>query len=314
MLRKIVIFLLSLVITNVLYAHDFCNMQDSLGDKVVLKKPARRIISLAPNLTEIVYAVGAGKRLVGVSKYSDYPQAAKKIPVVATYNDINIERIISLKPDLVLAWQGGNPITQLNNLRKLGIPVYVSSFANVTDVAKNIAIIGRLTGTAVNAKNVAKTFMQTYTKLQRKYSHKQPITVFYELSLQPLMTLNARSLVGQVIKLCGGENIFAKMSILVPHVNLANVLQANPQVIFISGQMQDDADILRQWQEYRQLRAVKNKYIFTINPDLLERYGPRILQGAQQVCTYLDSVRQKQNLQPNLHYAWRMTKTHRFLA
>lgn len=314
MLRKIVIFLLSLVITNVLYAHDFCNMQDSLGDKVVLKKPARRIISLAPNLTEIVYAVGAGKHLVGVSKYSDYPQAAKKIPVVATYNDINIERIISLKPDLVLAWQGGNPITQLNNLRKLGIPVYVSSFANVTDVAKNIAIIGRLTGTAVNAKNVAKTFMQTYTKLQRKYSHKQPITVFYELSLQPLMTLNARSLVGQVIKLCGGENIFAKMSILVPHVNLANVLQANPQVIFISGQMQDDADILRQWQEYRQLRAVKNKYIFTINPDLLERYGPRILQGAQQVCTYLDSVRQKQNLQPNLHYAWRMAKMHKFLA
>jgi iron complex transport system substrate-binding protein len=283
---------------------------DAVGDKLILNKPARRIISLAPNLTEIVFAAGAGKYLVGVSSFSDYPLVAKNIPVVATFNDLDMEKIVSLHPDLVVAWQGGNPLRQLNQLRKLGIPVYVESFSKITDIPKNILAIGKLTGTNITARKAANKFMHTFTKLKHNYAHKKPVKVFYELSLQPLMTLNERSLVGQVIHLCGGKNIFATTRTLAPHVNVASVLAANPQLIFVSKQA-DDVQAIKIWNAYQQLTAAQKHHIFTVDSNRLERYGPRILEGAQQVCADIDMVRKKGDA---IDYAHHENKFSKFLS
>jgi len=272
---------------------------DIAGDKLILNKPARRIISLAPNLTEIIFAAGAGKYLVGVSSFSDYPQVAKNIPVVATFNDLDMEKIVDLHPDLVVAWQGGNPLKQLNQLRKLGIPVYVESFSKITDIPKNILAIGKLAGTNVTARQAANKFMHAFAQLKHNYAHKKPVKVFYELSLQPLLTLNDRSLVGQVIHLCGGKNIFATTRTLAPHVNVASVLAADPQLIFVSKQT-NDVQAIKSWNAYQQLTAAKKHHIFTVDSNKLERYGPRILEGAQQMCADIDMVRQTANAH---HYA-----------
>jgi len=284
-------------------------IHDAVGDALILAKPARRIISLAPNLTEIIFAAGAGKYLVGVSSFSDYPRDAKNIPVIATFNDLDMEKIVNLHPDLVVAWQNGNPLRQLNQLRKLGIPVYVESFSKIADIPKNILAIGKLAGTENKARKAADKFMRELAQLQHHYAHKKPVKVFYELSNQPLMTLNERSLVGQVIHLCGGENIFATTSALAPHVNIASVLAANPQLIFISKQTNDQATKI--WNAYQQLAATKKHHIFTIDANALERYGPRILQGAQQMCADIDIVRQTESTH---HYAKHVNKLSAFLT
>lgn len=260
---------------------------------LVIAQSAQRIVALSPNLTEIVFAVGAGKKLVGVSSFSDYPKAAKEIPVVATFNDLDIEKIISLHPDLVLAWQGGNPSEQLNQLKRLGIPVYVASFHQITDIPKNILFIGRLVGAHTTALKVANKFVQNYLRLKNNYANKKSIKVFYELSWQPLMTLNKKSMVGQVINLCGGKNIFADTSIIAPHVGVASVLAADPQLILVSKQAGFGDLAVKGWGDYPQLNAVKNHHVFVVDSVVLERSGPRILQAAQQVCAAIDSVRAK---------------------
>lgn len=258
---------------------------------IVIAQSAQRIIALAPNLTEIVFAVGAGKKLVGVSSFSDYPKLAKKIPVVATFNDLDIEKIVSLHPDLVLAWQEGNPSGQLNRLRKFGIAVDVVPFNKITDIPKNILEIGKLVGAQATARKVANKFIKNYLRLKNSYAHKKPIKLFYELSWQPLMTLNKKSMVGQVIDLCGGKNVFADTSIIAPHVGVASVLAADPQLILVSKQAGFGNVAVTGWNDYPQLYAVKNHRIFTVDSVALERAGPRILPAAQQVCAAIDLVR-----------------------
>jgi iron complex transport system substrate-binding protein len=280
---------------------------DAVGDKLIFNKPARRIVSLAPNLTEIIFAAGAGKYLVGVSSFSDYPKAAKNIPIVDTFNDLDVEKIVSLHPDLVIGWQGGDPLKQLYQLRKLGIPVYVESFSKITDIPKNILTIGKLAGTDITARQAANKFMRTFAKLKHNYAHKKPVKVFYELSLQPLMTLNDRSLVGQVIHLCGGKNIFATTRTLAPHVNVASVLAADPQLIFVSKQT-SDVQAIKSWNAYQQLTAAQKHHIFTIDSNRLERYGPRILEGAQQMCADIDVVRQENPKNDYAHHSHGFSK------
>lgn len=277
-------------------------IHDAVGDEFILKKPVRRIISLAPNLTEIIFAAGAGKYLVGVSSFSDYPKAAKNIPVVATFNDLDMEKIVNLHPDLVVAWRDGNPLRQLNQLRKLGIPVYVESFSKITDIPKNILAISKLAGTEITARKSANKFMCELAQLKHHYAHKKPVKVFYELSMQPLMTLNERSLVGQVIHLCGGKNIFANVSALAPRVDVASVLASDPQLIFVSKQA-GDVQAIRSWNAYQQLTAAQKHHIFAVDANTLERYGPRILQGAQQMCADIDVVRQQEAKNNGVHHA-----------
>ncbi len=283
-------FLLGFPMANV-YAD--IRLVDDAGNTVSLENPARRIISLAPHITELLYAVGAGGFVVGTVSYSDYPEAAKKLPRVGSYNAFDLEAIMALQPDLVVAWKSGNPDGPVKKLQELGIPVYFSEPQALEDVAHNLRQLGALAATQKVAQVASDDFIAQLKKLQIRYQTLQPVSVFYQIWHQPLMTVNGEHIISQVISLCGGRNVFASLPMLAPKISLEAVLAENPEVIVGGGVAAVNPNWKQQWLQWPQMYAVKNKSLFYINPDLIQRHTPRILQGAAILCEKLNSVRER---------------------
>ncbi len=274
--------LLLFLISTLVHAH---TVTDDVGQQVVLKHPAQRIISLAPDLTELLFAAGAGDRIVGVMQGSDYPAAAKKIPRVANYQSVNIEAILALRADLIVVWTQGN---LAEKLKRLGIPIYRSQQEKLTDIPATLKRLGYLAGTEKIANRAAEDFLQRYTQLQKTYANKKPLTVFYQVWMQPLITVSKSSWINEVISLCGGRNIFADLKGAAPAVNLEAVITANPDVIIGTDTPRDWQKI---WRTWKQLNAVLNNHIYSVNPDWVERAGPRILDGVASICRDLALAR-----------------------
>ncbi len=268
------------------------SVTDDSGATVRLERPAQRIVSLAPHATELLFAVGAGGRIVGAVEFSDYPEAARRIPRVGGYNRLDVERIVALRPDLVVAWQTGNPAGTLARLRQLGMAVFLSEPRELEDIASNLERLGRLTGNAAQARRAADAFRQGLARLQRRYRSLTPVSLFYQIWDQPLMTLNGEHLVSKLIRLCGGRNVFADLPALAPQVSLEAVLAADPEAIVISGRGEQDPAWRAQWQRWRSLRAVRRGNVFVIDPDIIQRHTPRVLQGAEVLCGYLQQARE----------------------
>ena len=266
---------------------------DDAGATVVLAAPARRIVSLAPHVTELLYAAGAGGYVVGAVDYSDYPEAAKRIPRVGGYTGLDLEAIVALRPDLIIAWQSGNPPSQVERLRALGLAVYVSEPRHIEDVATNIERLGRLAGTADAALRAARAFRQRHEALRRRYAARPAVSVFYQIWDRPLMTVNGKQLISDVIHLCGGRNVFADLPILAPTVDVEAVLAADPEAIVASGAGAARPEWFDAWRRWPQLRAVRRDNLFVVPPDVLQRHGPRILDGAEHLCADLETARRR---------------------
>jgi iron complex transport system substrate-binding protein len=264
---------------------------DDTGQTVTLAQPARRIVSLAPHVTETLFAAGAGAAVVGAVSYSDYPKAAKQIPQVGSYPNVDLERVVSLKPDLVVGWPGGNAPAQLERLRALGLTVYRSDPRRIEDVAANIKRLGVLAGTPAQADAAAAKFRHRHRELAQRYRARPPVTVFYQVWHRPLMTINGAHLISQVIALCGGVNVFTALPALTPTLDVEAVLKADPAVIVASGMDESRPEWLDDWRRWPQLRAVRDGHLYFVPPDLLQRHGPRILDGAEQLCAALDQAR-----------------------
>jgi iron complex transport system substrate-binding protein len=268
---------------------------DDTGREVTLQGPAARIISLAPHATELLFAAGAGAQVVGVVSYSDYPPAATQRPVVGSSASLNLERIIALHPDLVVAWKSGNAASQVERLIDLHIPVFYSEPRRLEDIATDLQRLGTLAGTNTIAEAAAKAFRTDYEQISREFSQLTPVRTFYQIWHQPLITVSGDHLISQVISLCGGRNIFADLSTLAPAVNPEAVLAADPQAIISSGKVGERPDWLKSWEAWPQLSAVKNRQLYVIDPDLIQRQTPRILRGARIMCHQLQRARQAQS-------------------
>ncbi|MCR4300983.1 MAG: cobalamin-binding protein [Sulfuricaulis sp.] len=264
---------------------------DDAGHIVKLKMPAKRIISLAPYLTEILFAAGAGSTLVGTVNYSDYPKQALQIPRVGNYDNFDVERILALKPDLIIAWQSGNPTVHMERLRNLGLTIYIGEPRVFEDVPRNLERLGRLAGTERTAQQAAAAFRKRYTRLQLRYSSRPTVSVFYEIWNRPLMTVNGEHLISRMMQVCGGRNVFAGLTPLAPVIDLEAVIKADPEAIIASGMNEKSPEWLEHWRQYPSLRAIRGNNLFFIPPDLMQRNGPRILDGAEQVCQYLEQAR-----------------------
>ncbi|MEO8400410.1 MAG: cobalamin-binding protein [Gammaproteobacteria bacterium] len=262
-----------------------CEVVDDASHTIKLLSPAKRIISLAPDLTELLFAAGAKENIVGVVKGSDYPSNAKKIPVVANFNHVDVERVLALHPDLIVVWAESRMPDQLKNL---SVPIYVSHLRHITDVPRTLQRLGCLAGTEKKASVAARHFIQDYQQLQRKYSRQKTISVFYQIWPEPLVTVTQASWINEIIMLCGGKNIFANLSGVTPEVSMEAVLRANPDVIIGS---ETKMDWRKQWRKWPLLSAVKNNRLFVIDPDWVERAGPRILNGAEEMCRMIETVR-----------------------
>lgn len=264
---------------------------DGIGRKVTLPEPANRIVSLAPHTTELLFAAGAGKQIVGAVDYSNYPPVAEQLPTVGSSASLNLESIVALHPDLVLAWKSGNVAPQVEHLIELGIPVFYSEPRRLEDIATDLQHLGELAGTSSVADAAAQAFRNAYKRLGHEFAQRTPVRTFYQIWNQPLMTVNGEHLISQVITLCGGKNVFAELSTLAPAVSLEAVLATDPEAIIASGKARERPEWLESWRAWPRLSAVKNHQLYAIDPDLIQRQTPRILDGAKIMCQQLQQAR-----------------------
>ena len=269
------------------------SVRDDTGATVSLAQPAQRIVTLSPHLAETVFAAGAGGQIVGTVDYSNYPEAARRIPRVGGYSGFDLEAVVALKPDLIIAWEGGNAPAHLQKLRRLGLPVYLSQISRLEDIAGEIERIGVLAGTRQSADTAARTFRQRLADLQARYAGRPVVRTFYEVWHQPLKTIGGQQFISSVIRLCGGENVFGTLTATAPDVTVEAVLAANPEAIIASGMGEARPEWLDDWQARPGLLAAKRKNLFFIPPDLIQRHTPRLLDGAERLCQHLETARSR---------------------
>jgi iron complex transport system substrate-binding protein len=258
-------------------------VEDDRGKVLRLQAPARRIVALAPHLAELAFDAGAGGALVGAVRGSDYPLQVKRLPVIGDAAGLDVERILALRPDLVLGWRSGNRASDLERLEALGLPVFVSEPRRLRDVPAALRRLGTLAGTRREAERAAQAFEAALARNTAPSS--SPVSVFVEIWHSPLMTVNGEHLISDVLAACGGLNVFAGMRALAGSVDVESVLAADPQVIIAATPPGQDA--LAAWRALARLRAVQSGRLHAIDPDLLTRATPRILEGVERVCGWL---------------------------
>lgn len=267
-------------------------VRDDRGVTLVLRAPARRIVSLAPHITELLFAAGAGEYVVGAVDYSDYPDAALRIARVGSVHALDLERVLALRPDLVVVWLHGSPQRQLERVALLGLPVFYSEPRRLDDVASAIERFGRLAGTEQVAEHAAAAYRERLAGLRTRYAGRAPLDVFVQVWAQPLLTVNDSHLISDVLRLCGARNVFGSLATLVPTVSVEAVLAANPQaIIAVSGASQNDAAAFAPWRAWPRLSAAAQDNLFAVDADSISRQTPRILDAAQAVCERLDAAR-----------------------
>ncbi len=264
---------------------------DARGRAVQLAQPATRIVSLSPHITEQLFAIGAGGLVVGAVEWSDYPDAAAAIPRVGSSSLINYEVVLRLDPDLVVVWRSGNGDQVAARLEALGLPVFVQEPRTLEDIPADLARLGVLVARERQAAAVIGDFNARIDQLRHTYSQRPPVRVFQQIWNQPMITLNGEHLVTDIIRLCGGVNIFAEAPSLVVNTSLEAVLLKDPEVIVISEADGVPPDWVDDWLQWPAISAVANRQLYVIDPDLLHRHTPRIAEGAAQLCRYIDNAR-----------------------
>ena len=271
----------------------FCVFSNAHGYNLPQVNNAQRIIALSPHSVELLFALGVGERIVGTTEFADFPQAANKIERIGGYHGIQLERIMELKPDLIVAWQGGNSDEDLNQLESLGLPVYRSATKRLQHITTEISVLGDLTGTPEKAKQLIAEFNGVFDRLKADNVSKQKIRFFYQLWSSPIRTISTGSWISEMLEICGGVNIFDDPSIEYPQVSLESILLKAPQVIIIpSAHGHDNGEISGlKWHEWPEIPAVKHDHIYRINGDILHRFSLRVVQATEQVCETFDHVR-----------------------
>jgi iron complex transport system substrate-binding protein len=267
---------------------------DDAGNVVTLARPAERIVSLAPHATELLFAAGAGARVVGVVAHSDWPREARSLPRVGDANALDLERIVAFAPDLVVAWPYTMP-AQLEALRARGATIFVSDPKTIAGIARDTEALGTLAGTDATAQPAAAALRARDAALAAKYKDAPGISVFYEVWNDPLQTIGGRHLISQAIALCGGANVFGAQTLAAPTVSFEAVVAAAPEAIIGGSDDGRRPPWLDDWKRWRDVPAIRYRNLFVANGDLLHRSGPRFVDGVESLCVMLDEARANRN-------------------
>jgi iron complex transport system substrate-binding protein len=272
-------------------AHAAITVSDDDGRTVMLQKPAARVIAMAPHVTEMLYAAGGAARIIAAVDYADYPEQAKLLPRVGSNRQIDMERVAALKPDLIVVWLHGSSERQIEQIRALGIPMYHSEPKKLDDIASSLQRLGKLMGTEAVAEPAATSIRQKLASLAARYANRPPVRTFYQVWDKPLYTLNGGHIVSDAMRLCGGENIFAKMKVTAPVVGVEAVLQEDPEAIFSTAEKSDDEGGVGIWRPFTNMTAVRRANLFRVDGNLLNRAGPRMVEGTAVMCEKLEQAR-----------------------
>ena len=264
------------------------------GDSLTLPGPATRIITLAPNLAELVFAAGAGGSLKAVVEYSNFPEQVAQIPRVGDAFRIDLERIIELSPDLVIAWKSGNPQTALQKLQQLGFSVWQIEITRPEEIADIVENISDAAGTQEIGQAVARQLRNKLADLKKQNADKIPVSFFYQIAPRPLYTVNSQHIISRSLAICGGNNVFSDLSALAPQISRESVIIANPQAM-IAPKTSDDPPALLVWQDWPQLQAVQNNTMLYLPADEISQATPRLLDSIDLACKLLDETRSALN-------------------
>lgn len=255
------------------------------------EEKASRIIALAPHVVESLYDIGAGDKIIATLEHADYPEAAKAIPRVGNYARLQLERIVQLKPDVIIAWKTGNPQEDLARLKKYGFKVIYSHPTTMESVADELLMLGELTGNTDQAKKAADEYTSRLNALKAKYADAEPVTGFYELWARPLRTVANKAWLQQQLELCGVDNLFADLNEDYPLIGLEKVLASNPQVVIQpSPPSATNSDAL-DWSQWPHIPASKNGFIFHPDADKTHRMTIRMLSEVEQLCEQVENAR-----------------------
>jgi vitamin B12 transport system substrate-binding protein len=254
-------------------------------------RPMSRIIALSPHSVEMLFVLGAGDRIIATTKFSNYPAQAKSIPRIGGYNGIQIERVLALKPDLIIAWMDGNKIEDIEKMEKLGLNVYRSKTRSLDNIPHELIKLGKMIGLADSGEKAAKAFNTRLQNIRLENETKPPVSFFYQLWDEPLRAMAAGSWINTVMVACGGENVFNNPALDYPEISIENVLIASPEVFFIPSHHGSYTASVDKWRKWPEIPAIANDQIYFIDGDLLHRFSTRVLDGMEQVCIAFDKVR-----------------------
>lgn len=276
--------LLSFLLLLSSLAFPYLKARDDRGKIVILKKPPQRIVSLAPATTEMLFAIGIGERVVGVTSYCDYPPAAKKLPKVGGFVNPSLENIISLKPDLVVAMRG-NPLNLLKRLEELGYPVFALNPGKIADVLNDMERLGKITGSK-EADKVVKSLKERLERMRNivgKIPYNKRPTVMIELWDNPLIVFGKNSIGGEVIELAGGRNIIEESRTPYPKISLEVLLKRQPDVIILAHmtKVKNPLEEVKERENWNKLKAVNEGRVYSIDADIIDRPGPRLVQAVE---------------------------------
>lgn len=262
---------------------------DDLGVELRFDGPVQRVISLSPHLTELMYSIGAGDRLAGAVRGSDFPAEAAALPEVGDASGLDFERILYLRPDLVLAWRSGNRSVDIARLRSLGMHVLVLEPQRLEDIPRHLRLLAELTHRQERAQEVTREFDRRLDALKRRYAGRVGLRVLFEIWHQPLFTVNGDHIISDVLRLCSAQNIFAGLPRLAGEVSLEQVLLLDPDAIVVGSEAGDAG--VKNWLEFPYLKAVRSGNLFAVSADQITRQTPRTIGAAERLCADLDKAR-----------------------
>jgi len=281
-MRQITKYLIMLIFLSI----NFSSIAETTADH----KPS--IIALSPHIVEMLYDIGAGEQIIGTTAFADYPEQAKNIPIIGNYIRLQLEKVIALQPDFIIAWKNGNPSDDLARLKQLGFKIIYSQPSNFKDIAKEMREFGQLTGHKNQAEQKAQQLLSELELIKKQYQDKEPITVFYELWSRPLTTVAKGSWPQQFMNVCQASNPFEQVAIPYPQVNIEKVLQAPIQLIIQPLSINQSDKVGFNWQDWSIIPAVKNKQIIQPDADAMHRMTMRSLKALKLLCTDIDKTRE----------------------
>lgn len=274
---------------------------DDLGNEIRLAAPPRRIVSLAPHATELLFAAGLGERVVAVDPDSDHPPAARALPRVGALPEPPVERLLTLRPDLVVAWAPAVRPGFVERMSRLGLPVFVSDPRTLDSVAASLVRFGQLRGNAAAgsepagsnaapADQAAARFTNALAALRARWAGREPVSVFVQIWSDPLITITDRDIIGDAIAACGGVNVAAALPGAAPRIDVERVLAAAPRLVVAT----DSPDSAARWRRLGVLRPEGPARFAHLDPVVLQRPGPRILEAVEALCREIDAARERQ--------------------
>ena len=282
---------LLLALTGLPQARAAITVTDDTGARVALPATPRRIVSLAPGATEMLFAAGAGDRVVATVLGSDEPAAAKAVPRIGDANALVWERLIALKPDVVVVWKDLANRLIIDSLQKLKLPVYYVSASSLDDIARSVRGLGVLAGTQAIAEPAAADLERRILRLAARKAPPEPLRVFYMIWDVPLYTIGGRHIISDAIARCGGRNLFADIDFPAPTAEFEAVIKRNPEVILMSTTPITARDWRERWARFPAIRAVAASQVLTFSDPRLDRMGPTAIDAVEGLCVQLDAAR-----------------------